>query len=106
VNAVNGAQVASFHSPSNWDSDRFGAAIAADGSSVFVGNPGWNNDKGAVYQFDAATGGAPLWKLENNNVTTPVASEFGTALAVVGGQLLVGAPGAYFSSTTTGAGPV
>jgi hypothetical protein len=106
VNALTAAQVASFHSPSNWDSDRFGAAIAADGSSVFVGNPGWNNDKGAVYQFDAATGGAPLWQLENNNLTTPVASEFGTALAVIGGQLLVGAPGAYFSGTTIPTGQV
>jgi len=54
VNALNAAQVALFHSPSNWDSDRFGAAIAADGASVFVGNPGWSNDKGAVYQYSSA----------------------------------------------------
>lgn len=72
-------------------SDSFGAALALDGDVLAVGAPYVGPDKGAVYVFERAGG---LWaevaKLEPGSV--PGGVRFGSALALEGDRLLVGAP--------------
>jgi cysteine-rich repeat protein len=73
--------------------DRFGAALAASGRIVVVGAPGDDGagpDAGAVYVFDATTGGL-LFTLRSPR---PAPGEhFGAAVAIADGALVVGAPG-------------
>jgi hypothetical protein len=71
----------------------FGYAVAVDAGVIAVGAPDGGGDdgqRGAVHLFDAATG-ASL-----STVTNPVViagDQFGFALAMGGGHLVVGAPG-------------
>lgn len=76
----------------------FGSALAIDGATIFVGSPGdvvlavqmTVPMAGRVHPFDLATGLAGTVRQSPN----PTASgRFGTGVAALGGQFLVGAPG-------------
>jgi hypothetical protein len=72
----------------------FGSAVAADGGTIVVGAPETNNYRGAVYVFTKGTSGWTDPKL----VATLTASdalpgdEFGHAVAIEGGTIVVGDP--------------
>ncbi|MFN8544110.1 MAG: hypothetical protein U0807_07885 [Candidatus Binatia bacterium] len=72
---------------------RFGAAVAGDGARLFVGAPGDStgaNRAGAVYVYDGHTLGY-LYMLQAPE--RHANAEFGTTLAMLGDDVLVGAPG-------------
>lgn len=85
--------------------ERFGAAVAVDGETVVVGAPGnamLGPDAGRVYvyRFDAGQGWTKEIELVGDD--TKGGDAFGTAVAVDGSRVLVGAPGA--DPTQSGAG--
>ncbi|MCI0696362.1 FG-GAP repeat protein, partial [candidate division KSB1 bacterium] len=96
----------SFQSPAAAAFNQFGAAVAAVGNNVLVGEPSTTNG-GSAYLFDGNTG-ALLLTFSN---PTPAGGElFGRAVAGVGNNALIGAPGAnggvgeaYLFDGTTGA---
>jgi choice-of-anchor B domain-containing protein len=73
------------------EGENFGAALAIEGGQAFVGAPGEEESAGRVYVYqragDSWTESAML-ELENG-----VGTGFGNAIAVGGGELMVGAPG-------------
>ncbi|HIL88991.1 MAG TPA: choice-of-anchor B family protein, partial [Gemmatimonadetes bacterium] len=73
--------------------DDFGHAIAVDGNTMAIGTP-WKHDQaGAVYVFTRPTTDSP-WAI-TATIMPPVSESFGqmgTALALRGNELLVGAP--------------
>jgi FG-GAP repeat len=89
--------IATFTSPHARAGDFFGSALATSGSWVFVGAPFDDSagpDAGAVYMFDANTGA--LLRMFSDPAVN-VDGRFGSAVAVRGDRLLVGAP---FADTT------
>lgn len=73
--------------------NRFGNWLALSGETLAVSAPGANNDRGAVYVF--VPGSAGMWT-EQQKVTAGdglTGDNFGAAIAVRGGSLLVGAAG-------------
>ena len=76
------------------EGDEFGAAVAIDGEFVLVGSPGRTQDTGAVLVF-RLLGGAwtEVATVEGSEISLD--ERFGTALAVDGNRLLVGAPGPW-----------
>ncbi|MBI2167755.1 MAG: pre-peptidase C-terminal domain-containing protein [Candidatus Omnitrophica bacterium] len=75
--------------PANFD--RFGDAIAFDGDRLVVGAPGDNEgatDAGVVHVFDTTTGNLIQTILNPNPATS---DEFGSAVAIQGQKVLVGA---------------
>jgi hypothetical protein len=72
--------------------DSFGAAVAYTGNGLIVGAPGRNQGNGAVYTIIHVNG---IWG-QSGSVTDPSVgdqSQFGAALAVGGGRIVIGAPG-------------
>ena len=85
------AQLRSFSSPSPSTDDRFGSAVAVAGGAVLVGAPlddTGAQDAGAAFLFDAGTG-ALIRSFAN---PSPGARFFGSAVAALGSNPLVGAP--------------
>ncbi|MFO0796476.1 MAG: tandem-95 repeat protein [Gemmataceae bacterium] len=84
--------------------DRFGAAVGALGGLVAVGAPGRGTVAGSAvgeaYVFDPLTG---LRLRVVRNPTPAPDDEFGTAVAAVGANLLVGAPGDDTAGANAGA---
>ncbi len=83
--------------------DRFGQAIAVKGNRLVVGAPRNNTgakDAGVVYVFHADTGDL-IYTIDNPLLATnPAEAEgdgFGTSIAFVGDDILVGAPYKEFS---------
>lgn len=70
--------------------DDFGRAVALDGNTLVVGAPRKRNGAGVAYVFVRASAAAP-WR-QSAIIAAPAAGQFGTALALNGGDLLVGAP--------------
>ncbi|MFI4854495.1 MAG: hypothetical protein ACIAQF_05900 [Phycisphaerales bacterium JB065] len=73
--------------------DRFGRAVAVDGSIIAIGSPLDNDagsDSGSVYLFDANTGQELIKIVASDGAES---DGFGSSLAMDGGYLLVGAPG-------------
>lgn len=100
---ANGVLLQTFLNPTPETKDSLGWAIAAVGSNVLVGAPGDNSggtDAGAVYLFDP--GGALLQTFLN---PTPGAGKdwFGWAVASLGSNTLVGAPGDDAAGSNAGA---
>ena len=96
-----GRLLATLRNPTPAAGDRFGFAVAGVGAYPLVGAPGDDegaDDAGAAYLFDAdpgsATFGQPLRTFRRPTVSG--ADQFGSSLAGVGRNVLVGAP---FSST-------
>lgn len=78
--------------------DRFGESVAIDGERIYVGAPkqGSPVSKGAVYVYERVpVAGIQLWLLEEQlfDAAGVADDEFGAALAVDDGVLLVGSPG-------------
>ncbi|TMA60510.1 MAG: hypothetical protein E6J75_01080, partial [Deltaproteobacteria bacterium] len=92
-----------FQSPAPAPGDLFGAAVALAGSRVVIGTPsaaGGGTKAGAVHVFDRASGNL-LATIQN-----PAAhqgDEFGSAVAIAGDDVLVGAPFADSGALNTGA---
>ncbi len=78
--------------------DDFGRAIAAAGNTLVVGAPRKRDGAGVVYLF-SRTGSGVAWR-QQAMLEAPAGGEFGAAVALMGDDLLVGAPSA------TGAGAV
>ncbi len=74
--------------------DRFGAALAVEGSRLAVGAPGRSMRKGGVFVFGRQTDGS--WKQDGVLLAARGTDNagLGTALALKGDRLVVGAPGA------------
>lgn len=90
--AVTGALLTSFESPTPDQNGFFGRAVAISGDTVAIGEPGHdapNGDAGRVLVFDAVSGALV------QEITSPGqgSARFGAALALWGDTLLVGAPG-------------
>ena len=112
--AADGSLVATLNNPAPGANDNFGRAVAIHGTVAIVGAPndtsGGVATAGAAYVFNAQTG-ALLTTLENPD---PEASDnFGVAVAIHGGKVVVGARWAnvdgldnvgvtYVFSTSTG----
>ncbi|MGH7451401.1 MAG: hypothetical protein ACRENG_08670, partial [bacterium] len=101
-----------FPNPTPANTDQFGNAVAAVGNKILVGAR--NDDTkasnaGAVYLFDA-TSSAPVLTIVNPNSALDAAGDlFGSSVAGLGNDLLVGAPGVnggfgevYLFNGTTG----
>jgi len=75
-------------------SDRFGAAIAADGARLAVGAPGRTTNRGAVVMYSRVATGP--WTADTTITFTRATdqSRFGSSLLLKGDRLIVGAPGA------------
>jgi RNA polymerase sigma factor (sigma-70 family) len=97
----NGTLVQTFHSATPAAGDYFGMAITALGSKILVGAPGEDvgaTDAGAAYLFDAS--GTLLQTFQD-----PAAADydwFGTAVVLVGSNILVSAPGDDSAGTDAG----
>jgi len=109
-----GALLQSFFNPSAQADDAFGTAVAAVGTNVLIGAPLYDIppspipifNTGRAYLFDSDTGGL-LQTFENPS--PDFFDEFGAAVAGVGTNALVGAPGdnaaegtVYLLDSTTG----
>jgi choice-of-anchor B domain-containing protein len=70
--------------------DDFGHTLALDGNTLIVGAPRKESNVGVVYAFSRASATAP-WR-EVARLSAPAAGLFGSALALSGDELLVGAP--------------
>jgi len=88
------------------DQDLFGSAVAIDGDVAAIGAPSQATDTGRAYvaEFDGASG---TWTLDNDDVIRGFASgdDLGTAVAVQGGTVAVGVPGADAPDDGIGGGP-
>lgn len=93
MDGATGALVDTFSNPILFAGDAFGFAVAAVGNNVLVGAPYADTgavDAGAAYLINGTTG-ALLQSLVN---PTPVSlDQFGNAVAALGGNPVVGAPG-------------
>ncbi|MDX1548097.1 MAG: choice-of-anchor B family protein, partial [Rhodothermales bacterium] len=92
-------QAARLAAPDAAEGDAFGATVAFDGTHAYVGTPGANDRAGAVHVFAPAGDG---WA-HHTTLTASDAAEgqrFGSAMAVEGPRLAVGAP---FHTQATGA---
>ena len=90
--AATGALRHTLQAPHPREGDLFGSAVAASDTTIVVGAPFDDTvaaNAGAVHLFDAATG-ALLHTLLNP--ASDVDSRFGSAVAIAGGTVLVGAP--------------
>ena len=117
VNGVNGAGAAYLFrrdtgAPTGWTefkkltvalpevNERYGAHVALDGDVLAVGatarNVGANSDVGVVYLYERNQGGADNWGLRTT-LSEPLGgfASYGSAVALDGGLLLVGAKGAF-----------
>ncbi|HET9066638.1 MAG TPA: choice-of-anchor B family protein [Gemmatimonadales bacterium] len=72
--------------------DAFGSAIAIDGETAVVGAPGAGDGVGAAYVLHR-TGGEWRVAVKLTPQDTAVARGFGSAVAIRGDRLLIGAPG-------------
>lgn len=102
--AQSGGQHLELHPSDGAANDRFGASIAVDGAHLVVGAPladgAGGQDSGAAYVFDAATG-LQVFKLEPADGAA--GDQFGYAVAVDGGLVVVGGLGAaYLFDASTG----
>lgn len=105
---VTGVELVELQPTDSGAGDRFGEAVAIDGSLALVGAPG-NTDagpeSGSVYVFDVASG-LQLWKLLPGDLATQ--DGFGCSVAIDGTVGLVGAyrnggkGAAYLFDLTTG----
>ncbi len=75
------------------DDAAFGAAVVADDDTIAIGAPGEQNEKGAVYSFDAQPTPCGTLCVPLGMVTGGAeGSRFGQAVALVDSAMLIGAP--------------
>jgi FG-GAP repeat len=89
--------------------DGYGTAVAITGTTIAVGDPYANKDKGTAYVFEEPAGG---WATSDEPAATLVGEEtgefgdgevFGTSVALSGTTLVVGAPGHQLGGRFLGA---
>jgi choice-of-anchor B domain-containing protein len=85
--------------------DDFGRALAVDGNRLAVGAPRKRDGAGVVYLFER-TAASAAWR-QTAVIEAPAGGQFGTAIALRGGELLVSAPqangsGAVYQFVRTG----
>ncbi len=98
-----GKLLRAFTNPSPDAGDSFGSAIAVSGSTIVIGAPGEGievTDVGAAYLFDGNTG-AFLDALLNPN--SGEGDRFGSAVAIGGNTIIIGAPFVDAQSPDAGA---
>ncbi|MFN2269194.1 MAG: hypothetical protein ACK2US_00050, partial [Anaerolineae bacterium] len=80
--------------------DYFGAAVDIDGDTIVVGALGVDSYTGAAYVFGKNAGGADNWgQTAKITVATGTSNDrFGSAVAIDGDAVIIGAPGAYSSA--------
>ena len=82
-------QVAKLTAPDAQAKDRFGQAIALTNDALYIGAP--NHQKGKVYIF--TQNASKQWKMTDSIVSTdPQALQFGSAISIDQGTLVIGAP--------------
>jgi hypothetical protein len=98
--ADNWGQTARMTATGRSTGDLFGVAVAIDGDTVVVGAPGEDADTGAAYVFTGNTGGADRWgQAARISATLAAAGDrFGSAVAIDGDTVVVGASGTSASS--------
>ena len=78
----------------------FGSAVAIDGDTAVIGVPNVNTDEGAAYVYVL---NGTSWSQQGGNLGAlqPLSqcSQFGSAVAVSGGEIIVGAPNAGSASS-------
>ena len=75
------------------DGDRLGASVAIDGSTIVVGAPGDDDDRGSLYLFPR-TGTGSRTQTDHLVVTDGSANDaLGESAAISGGTVVAGAPG-------------
>jgi cysteine-rich repeat protein len=81
---------------------RMGSALAAAGTEVLVGMPGWNGNRGAAARMNVTTGAIAAQYFANPQLANGL---FGSAVAMWGTNAVIGAPGhrAVFIYGPTGA---
>ena len=84
--------VTTLRSGTRREGDEFGAAVAIEGEFAVIGSPGRMQDTGAVVVFRLLAGAWTEVATVEGSATLPD-ERFGSALAVDGNRLLVGAPG-------------
>ena len=103
LGAQSGAQHLELLPSNGAPNDQFGASVAVDGALVVVGAPladGVGPDSGAAYVFDATTG-LQVFKLRPSDAAA--GDQFGYAVAMDGGLVVVGTLGAaYVFDVSTG----
>jgi subtilisin family serine protease len=109
---TSGTLLHTFHSPTAQPNDEFGRALGVAGTKLAVGAPGADGGVGAVYLFDAdlqSPGFGTLLQTFSNPSPQLLPDHFGLAVATLGDDVLVGAPGvagkrghAYLFETATG----
>ncbi len=91
--------------PGNVTNGEFGYSVATNGAVVVVGAPlessGGVVASGRAYVYNATTG-ARLFTLYDPNPTIVSAGAFGSAVGVVGGIVVVGAPAQEYAGTSAG----
>ena len=103
--ATFGALLATFTlpNPGSTTDAQFGASVSSAGSAVVIGAPGAASDEGAVYEFQGDSTqpsfGSPLWTIPNPDAG--VGSQFGAAVSGIGSIVIVGAPSATTSLSTS-----
>ena len=84
-------ETAQLTAPDAEPSDGFGQNLVLDGSTLFVGVPSHEENRGIVHVFErSATGWSRTWTLEGADL--PGVNRFGTAIAVSGDFVFVSAP--------------
>ena len=86
--------VTTLRSGTRREGDEFGAAVAIDGEFALIGSPGRMRNTGAVVVFRLLAGAWTEVATVEGSATSPD-ERFGSALAVDGNRLLVGAPGPF-----------
>ncbi|MCL1465890.1 Calx-beta domain-containing protein [Argonema galeatum] len=99
-----GALLQTFLNPTPSNGDNFGYSVAAGGNNVLIGASGDDTgaliDAGAAYLFDGTTGALLRTFL---NPTLSIADNFGSSVAAVGNNVLIGAYGDDTGATNAGA---
>ncbi|MCW1883826.1 Ig-like domain-containing protein [Luteolibacter flavescens] len=101
-------QVAEIGGSDSAAGDNFGSAVAIDGDYMVVGSPGFDqpgaNNAGAAYVFQRNPVNPNAWlqvaKLNPSAVNASGGDAFGSAVAIQGDTILVGAPNANLPGAT------
>ena len=94
--AIDWSEAVRLTPPDGMSGDKFGSSVAVDGGTIVVGAPGNDQDAGAAYVF---TKSAEAWQnISSAAIRLPAPAgapgdQLGTAVAVDGDTVVVGAPG-------------
>jgi hypothetical protein len=83
--------------------DGLGSSVAFSGTTLVVGAPGRQNDKGAAYVFSKPAEGWSHASSFNAELHAPIFREgcplLGNSIALAGNTVVVGAPGSYYEGS-------